>query len=464
MVRVPLKSMKACLFDAITSLGPLVRDMAGEFGFKGGPELVLPPMKLATIAATLRNEGWVPSIIDPYPLGLDREGCLRRLQDEKADVYIGEVTLASIEEDISFLKDLSGRVPAPVIPMTGLRYEPLLKKILIETGAPHCLCGEVELLAGRILSGGTREGTARLNQGKIVATFPRIEDLDRIPIPARDLLPNNRYRYHDWVPITTMKTSRGCPFPCGDYCPYPLTEGRSWRALSPERLIAELEDIARFRIPFVYFRDTNFTYDKRRLITICRQMQEKKLSVQWICETRANCLDREMLAAMRDAGCVCINIGIETGDAALMEQSAKRGVSARHVIRLKRWADRLGIRQQYLFMVGLPGETRSSLYHTLRYMLRIEPVHIGINLLNPYPGTALYERALKKGWIEVREWNRYDGGDSPIMRTDELSLEEIVQARRLLFEAFRLSKSAHFCDRLRLWRLKRKFRRWAWEA
>jgi len=256
------------------------------------------------------------------------------------------------------------------------------------------------------------------------------------------LLKNSFYHY----PLlgkncTIMQTSRGCPFPCAYYCPYPLVQGREWRAMSPERVYKELADIVRkHKIDKVLFRDATFTLDRRRTIEICQKIIRGKLKFSWWCETRINCLDEELLKIMKKAGCKGINIGVETGDSKIMEIQGKPGVSLAQLGEIKKAADKTGIKLHFLLLIGLPKETRRSLYQTFKLIRKLKPYSLGVTVVTPYPGTPLWDEAKKKGWIETKDWSVYSG-NLPAMHTDNLKSWEIKLVQKLIQgESFLLKK------------------------
>jgi len=260
-----------------------------------------------------------------------------------------------------------------------------------------------------------------------------VENLNLLPLPARDLLCNNAYRY----PLlgsncTTMQTSRGCPFACAYYCPYPLVQGKKWRSMSPERVFREITDVVKkYRIKNILFRDATFTFNRERTIKICRKIISSKFKINWWCETRVNCLDEKLITLMKQAGCKGINIGVETGDSEVMKNQGKPGVNIEQLEKLKIQADKLAMKLHFLLLIGLPQETRNSLFLTFKLVKRLNPTSLGVTVVTPYPGTELYEEASKKGWIESRDWSKYSGG-LPAMHTSNLSSLEIKLCQKLI--------------------------------
>lgn len=457
--------MRVLLVNPPTGEQRVARDMMGGVGFNGGRGMLLPPIDLATIAAALEAEGHRAAIHDAdaaEPPG-DPQGVFAAAAE--ADAVVANVSLPSLASDIRFLRELRRRAGGRIVAKTGITYGPILESILRASKADFAIVGEVETTAGAVLAGAETAGTARLGDGgALVFGEPRREEeLDRLPLPARHLLPNAVYTYSLLGPgTTTMQTSRGCVFPCATYCPYPLVQGRRFRARSPQHVLAEIHDVVnRHGIHRILFRDAAFTLDMGRAREICEAIVAHRLEIAWWCETRANCLDADLLAAMARAGCRGINLGVETGDPALLAAEAKAGVSLEQLARVHADCRRLGVRLHFLLMVGLPGETRASLYRTYRLLRELTPDSIGITFITPYPGTPLFAEAKARGWITTEDWSRY-GSDQPVMHTDRLSIAELKEARAMLGQAFDcLRGPASWRRRVRARLLERRFRRWA---
>jgi radical SAM superfamily enzyme YgiQ (UPF0313 family) len=217
-----------------------------------------------------------------------------------------------------------------------------------------------------------------------------------------------------------------------DLCPYPLVQGNRWRVRSAGHVFAEIEDIVeRHKIHNILFRDATFTLDRKRAEAICNFIIEKKLKVSWWCETRINCIDSGLLTLMKQAGLKGMNIGVETGDPEVMRELAKAGVTFNKLAALRESAKKAGVRLHFLLMVGLPGESKSSLYETFRLVGKLRPESAGVTIVTPYTGTPLYDEAEKKGWIEAADWKNF-GGHQGVMHTDRLSRRGLIFARNMI--------------------------------
>jgi radical SAM superfamily enzyme YgiQ (UPF0313 family) len=412
----------------------ITRDMAGGLGFDASNQVILPPLDLAIIAETLRLKKHHVSVIDPIIKNLSSEKIIKQINKFKPDLIIGTISLPSIESDIKFFKYLKKKTNAQIIAKTSITHPPILKKILNQSQIKYGLIGEVDLIIDQIISGKTTTGTFRLKDRKLEIKIPsQITDLDKLPLPARDLLKNKQYTY----PLlgsncTTMQTSRGCPFDCGYYCPYPLVQGKKWRAMSPKRVFLEIYDcVKNHQIDKILFRDATFTLNRQRIISICQKIIEEKLKISWWCETRVNCLNEELMKVMKKAGCQGMNVGVETGDPLTLKNQGKPGVSLEQLSKIKHYAEKNAIKLHFLLIIGLPQENRKSLLLTFQMIKKLKPDSLGVTIITPYPGTKLFDDAIKNKWIKTLEWDKYSGSDV-IMETNNLKHWEMKLAQKAI--------------------------------
>jgi radical SAM superfamily enzyme YgiQ (UPF0313 family)/glycosyltransferase involved in cell wall biosynthesis len=425
---------------------PISRSMAGGLGFDGHETMLLPPLDLAVMAATIRNSGEMVEVIDADPLGLDVDGVYQRISEQTWDVIIGTASLPTLNHDAAFLAGLRKFHPsAKIIGKTLVRDHAVLQSFLEKSGADFVIHGEPDLNILQLLHGHSRSGTAWFERQDVshASVFhfhagEPVQDLDELPFAARDLLPNSRYSYPLLgSPVATLQSSRGCPYPCGYYCPYPLVEGVKWRAQSPQRIFAELRAIIEgLGLKKVYFRDATFTLNQRRVHQLCDLILDANWRFEWVCETRVDCLNDDLLEKMKAAGCIGILIGVETGDEQVMhDKEGKKGLTIPKLTHLREKTFQLGIRLHFLFIVGLPKETRESLVSTYDLLFRHQPDTVGITIITPYPGTPLYEEGVREGWVDSFQWENY-GGHQIVMHTPHLTREDLVVGKQFLEEGF----------------------------
>ena len=222
---------------------PISRSMAGGLGFDGGANMVLPPLDLAYLAAYLRAGGHEVNLFDADGMAWDRATTLRKVSGWPCDAVICAASLPTLYGDCNFLRQIRGVHGGQVYAKTNVPEHGVLREMLERSGADGVIYGEPEASVCGIVEGRTTDNLVCVRDGAVAFGERRsVEDVDDLLTPARDLLPNDRYTYPLLGQgVATVQSSRGCPFPCGFYCPYPLVEGKKWRARSPKRVVDELE-------------------------------------------------------------------------------------------------------------------------------------------------------------------------------------------------------------------------------
>lgn len=419
------------------------RDMAGGLGFDRRESTLLPPLDLLSYATHLKAIGRTVAFMDAQVENWSPEQIVNDICRFSPDAVVLSLSMPTLDGDISFARKLQDTLHSEcrVILKTGIRHEATLQDVLQRSKCDFLIIGECDLTIADILDGESELGTAKLVEDKIfLQNEALLQDLDQLPVLDRSWLKKGAYYYNQFnQPATTLQTSRGCPFGCSYYCPYPLVQGKKWRAMSAERILAELKSIVHeHEIHNVLFRDATFTLKKQRIRDLCDLIKTNDLTFDWWCETRIDCLDIELLDSMRSAGCAGINVGIESGDDGILTDIAKQGTTVSEIAEITKHCKNLGIKLHYLLMVGLPGETRDSLFETFKLVGEMEPESIGITTVTPYPGTALFEDAVTNGWIVESDLNTY-GGHGFNMVVEGLSADDLVFARSKIYELFGLN-------------------------
>jgi len=189
-----------------------------------------------------------------------------------------------------------------------------------------------------------------------------------------------------------LLTSWGCPGECL-FCSQTLRKSfdRKWRAQSPERVIADMERLARdHRLRAFYLADDLVSYGRDRLLRIAEQLERKRLGLRWVFQTCSRFLDPDMLPLLKRAGCVGIKYGVESGDEELLKRIGKP-LDLSRVIKLSDAIRASGIALTTYYMIGLPGETMEQMEKTYRLARRIGSEMIQVALYTPYPTSRGFE-------------------------------------------------------------------------
>lgn len=145
-------------------------------------------------------------------------------------------------------------------------------------------------------------------------------------------------------------------------------------------------------------------------------------------------VDRELLKLMYEGGCRGISYGIESGNQAILD-NAKKGTTVEEGVNAIKWAKEAGIKVYCSFMFGLIGENWETIKETIAFVKRTLPTSAQFNVTVPYPNTELYDFANKRGWIKEGCGWRDMYQHEAIMRTDELSYEDLNKARKIAYNS-----------------------------
>jgi len=249
-------------------------------------------------------------------------------------------------------------------------------------------------------------GLAFRRNGQVVATAPRplIDDLDTLPQA-------HHHHFADYIRATGVAhliMTRGCPVGCL-FCSTTAYWGRRFRRRSAERVAEEVAQVVGdFGARHIHFMDDAFTLHGPTVEAFCRAMIRRRLGVTWECSARVRPASSGTFRLMREAGCVYVGFGIESGSEAVLARVGKQ-ITRRQIRRAFRLAADAGLRTGAYLMVGNPGETLGTVYQTLRLLdgLDISDIHsegYAASLLEIYPNTRLYEEAKASGAVDDAYW------------------------------------------------------------
>ena len=271
-------------------------------------------------------------------------------------------------------------------------------------------------------------------------------NLDDLPQPAIDRMPDF-YRYlcppggirGKWFKSGTpmIMTSRGCPYRC-TFCSSHLMFSRKVRRRSVGHVMAEIRDLHdRFGIDAVYFFDDTFNVQKEWLKEFCEALEREPYKLTWGCQIRVNLFDAEMGRMMRKAGCVQVDIGVESGSPKVLK-AVHKDETVEQIEKAFAACHESGIAPMGTFLVGCPEETWEDVELTKGLLRRIKPSFAEFFYLIPYPGSELYRQAVENKWIVDDSYEGRGMVDRPVLKIN-FTLEEQIRIRRDYFKlmAFR---------------------------
>jgi radical SAM superfamily enzyme YgiQ (UPF0313 family) len=220
-----------------------------------------------------------------------------------------------------------------------------------------------------------------------------VKNLDTLPHPSR------------YFTYQHLAMSRGCPGKC-TFCGSPKFWGTSVvRRHSPQWFFDEIKALAQNGVTHFYISDDTFTMDYDAVRKLCGKIIQADLGITWNAISRVDYIDESILGLMRRAGCIQISFGIESGAAPIKKILGKpidndTCVAAFDKVRAA------GILPRAYFIYGSPGETDATIQESIDLMIRLGPLSTVFYMLVTFPGTALYNRAVQKGWTQDNVWQK----------------------------------------------------------
>lgn len=420
--------------------------------------MVQHPINLLSLAAVVREAGFAVEVWDFEVEPFSEAGVRERARASRPDligitgmtcsVKVAHRIVGWIKEELPPALGVLGGPHATALPERTLREFPDFDAVV--RGEGEDTLAEIcrRLSQGRSLAGVA--GTAwRRGGDEIVleAARPLIEDLDRLPLPARDLIDHSLYKGASTPGLdatlrrgTMLFTSRGCPDNC-IFCAAKVTFGRTVRARSAEHVLAEV-DQCRERWGYRHFtvEDDTFTYHPSRLLALCRGFRERGIS--WDCDTRVNLVTRDMIRMFAESGCQKIAFGVESGSPRILEL-IRKGITVEQIQRAFAWAHEFGLITTAFFMVGShPSETAEDLEMSFQLMKAIDTELMALAIAVPFPGTALCQQMQDQGYLFSEQWEKFTHLHSvPCWRTDHFLPQDLVRHQVSLYARFFLRPS-----------------------
>ncbi|NWF87549.1 radical SAM protein [Candidatus Bathyarchaeota archaeon] len=367
-----------------------------------------PPLGLGYIASSLRKHGVSVTLVDCT--FLTKKEALKKIQLSNPEI-IGIYSMFSMKQQSIALAKLRKNCEILIAggPLPTLTPKDFLREFdVVVIGEGEETIVELVDAIEKNLDLSTIKGIVYREKGGgdvgITPSRAVIRDLDGVSFPSRDLFDNQSYKnYYSkkfGYTITSMITSRGCPFNC-DFCSRSVF-GNEFRTRSAVNIVDEIETVLALGYDRIWFADDCFTLNRKRLIEICDEIINRRLRVGWECLSRVDTIDRDVANKMREAGCVRVFFGIESGNNSVLAVMNKQTTveRARKAVFI---AKKAGIQVGAFFILGYPSESDKTVLDTVRFASSLPLDYLSFTLPYPIPGTPLYERV--KGEIALGDWN-----------------------------------------------------------
>ncbi len=421
------------------------------------------PLGVGYISAYMKSQGHDVSLYDPEIQGLSDEVMLDRIANEKPKLiglssatpsFSRAMRMATAIRRVSDAVIVYGGVHASTFPEKVLEHNPQLDVTVVGEG--EVTMTELATLVergshtSRTLSGASGElgavrGLCFRDGATVRKTLPRplFDDVDALPFPDRESLDMDLYRATGHIGVSSrvanLISSRGCPARC-TFCESFLTMGYRFREHSTEYVMREVRLLKeRYGVEQLVFNDDTFTMNRDRAKAICRALIRERLDLQWFCFARVNCgRDTELMELMREAGCIHINLGVETGDPDVLK-SIKKGTTLNLARTTFKKCRELGIKTSAGFIFGFPTDTPDTMERTIEFAIELDPDVAFFNVLVPFPGTEVWKDfpALHGREHDPTFWDGFktaSAGGLPIIELPNVSREEL---KRMVIRANR---------------------------
>jgi radical SAM superfamily enzyme YgiQ (UPF0313 family) len=287
---------------------------------------------------------------------------------------------------------------------------------------------------------------------------PLVKDLDReMPGIAWDLLPMHAYRAHNWhcfgdlprEPYAAIYTTLGCPYRCSFCCiqaPFKAGEQKmglrsdtnSYRFWTPDRVVDEIDLlVTKYGVRNIKFADEMFVLNQRHVIAICDLLIERGHNLNIWAYARVDTVKDGMLDKLKRAGFNWLALGIEAADDHVLTDVDKR-YRTDEVYDTVRRIKNAGINIIGNYIFGLPEDTPETMQRTLELALDLNCEFANFYSAMAYPGSPLYDEAVRRGWQLPHTWSGYSqhSVDTLPLPTRHISAAEVLRFRDRAFDAY----------------------------
>lgn len=408
------------------------------------------PQPLIYLGAYLRQNNYKCKLIDANALGMDVDDTVKQALS-LSPKYVGITSPTMLISTAARIAKKIKENDSNIVTIVG---GPHITAVSEETMALYPdidigVLGEGEVTIIELLNTlenklnlDSIEGVIYRENGKLRKTVSRpfIKDLDTLPFPAWDMLPDLLKYYQQsaarigrW-PNISMVTSRGCPFKC-IFCARNVF-GNVTRTHSADYVIKMIKYLIKeYKIKSISFEDENFVIYRKRLVEFCNRIIDEEIDITWDCASNVNAVNPELLSLMKRAGCWQINYGIESGSQRILD-FIKKDTKLEIIEKSLRMTKKTGIATKGYFIIGHPTETRESIQETIDFARKIDLDIFQMSFMIPLPGTELYAIAdqygeFKNDWDNMNIW-------TPLFIPTDLSKEELEGQSKRAYREFYL--------------------------
>lgn len=438
------------------------------------------PVGLAMMAAVLEERGHDVKVLDA-----DRTGEAPRTNPEFLEAFSGEYMAVVNDENHRVWKELEAKIAKfqPDLVGIGIMTPKVASAIRVAEAAKRAVPGACVIVGGahptmrgeEILEASPAIDAAIRGDGfsllqQITDTLeagkplPRIMDgnadqvdFNGLPMPARHLL--DTWEDYKSEELGLMVTTMGCPWRC-TFCSTHTVWNKKRASRTAQRVVDEFLFVHKeYGIRNFNVLDDVFTLERDKVMEICDKLIAADLPITWTCATHVNIVDDELVARMKESGCIRVAVGVETGSPRMMKL-IKKGLSEQRLAEAKRVFEQNGMNWTGFFMIGLLNEHKEDMFETLNVMRNLDPPFSSLGVYTNLPGTPMFELGLELGITEPhmtredyfkRPWSRYYFKDAQ-RKIDGLSTEDYEKVVERIMRDFHKHNHSGWSLVRRAWR------------
>lgn len=424
-----------------------------------------PPFWIAAIAAYLRQHGFKVAIIDSNAESISPEETASRTR-ELSPVLAGVIVYGSQPSASTQNMDAAGRICTALskcktfkVAIGGLHPSALPERTITEEDVDFVLDGEgiitLELLLVKLKKGHAdytdigglwwRDADRSIHH---TGRLPMVQDLSHyLPTGAWELLPMHLYRAHNWhcfddiehrQPYGAIYTSLGCPFNCEFCCINAPFDRPAIRYRQPEHVLDEIGLLVeKYSVKNLKIVDELFVLKQEHYMGICNGIIKRGYDLNIWAYARVDTVHRENLLTMKKAGVNWLALGIESANPAVRD-GASKNMRRNDIKTVVEEIQEAGIRVIGNYIFGLPHDTPDSMRETLDMAKDLNCEFANFYAAMAYPGSKLYNLAIKKGWELPKKWIGYSqhSFETIPLRNEALTAAEILSFRDNAFHEY----------------------------
>ncbi|GIS83868.1 MAG: B12-binding domain-containing radical SAM protein [Nitrospina sp.] len=373
-----------------------------------------PKLGLLYVAAYYEREtGNQPVFIDCPPENVSQEELSRRVKEVQPDMVAMSIMTFNLLDALHTARILKRDHPNLKVCLGGPHVNLYPKETLHQPEIDYVVFGEGEKIFFHLIQalesgdslksikglGWKEKGVEHINSAET-----ELLNLNELPFPARHLVDISSYKHiiGEGRQFFTIQATRGCPAACS-FCDIRKTK---FRVRSPESVVAEIEELVEMGVDDLFFVDDTITIDKKNVLEICDLIVKRNIKIHFKISARVDTINKEVIAALKKAGCYRIHYGIESASPKHLKYLQK-GQTPEKVERACKMTRDAGLGFFAYMMIGIPHETKEEMFETVDFAKKLKPDYAQFSICTPYPKVELYYQMIQEGIVPEDYWQEF---------------------------------------------------------